>query len=123
MKAFGTGVLQVGFFIGFSMAMNQLVKLLHLSIPGSILGIGLLFLLLQTKVIKLEWIDLGAKWLLAEMLLFFIPAAVGMVQYRELIHSSGLQLFLAVTGSILAVMVAAGLTAEKLAGRKESKPL
>jgi holin-like protein len=113
-----TGMAQVAFFIGFSMVMNAVADGLRLPVPGSILGIGVLFLLLQTKVIKLEWIDVGAKWLLAEMLLFFIPPAVGMMEYRELIRTSGLQLLVAVTGSVLVVMVGSGLIAERLAGRK-----
>lgn len=67
------------------MLMNGMTSLLHLKIPGSILGIALVFLLLQIKVLKLEWIDLGAKWLLSEMLLFFIPPAAGMIQYQTLL--------------------------------------
>jgi holin-like protein len=123
MKAWMKGAVQVGFFVVFSIFMNQLVKVLHLNIPGSILGIAVLFLLLQTKVIKLEWIDMGAKWLLAEMLLFFIPPAVGIIQYQELIHSSGIRILIAVSASILAVMIAAGLMAERLAKRKEADSL
>lgn len=123
MQAWLKGTVQVLFFVVFSMLMNQLVKVLHLNIPGSILGIGVLFLLLQTKVIKLEWIDIGAKWLLAEMLLFFIPPAVGIIQYQDLIKSSGFRILFAVAASILIVMIAAGLTAERLAKRKEPDSL
>lgn len=41
-------------------------------VPGSIVGIGMLFALLKCKIIRLEWIELGSQWLLAEMLLFFL---------------------------------------------------
>ncbi|WP_438447272.1 CidA/LrgA family holin-like protein [Gorillibacterium sp. sgz5001074] len=118
MKKLALGTLQVGFFILFSRLMNGLASWLDLPVPGGILGIVVLFLLLQTKVIKLEWIDIGAKWLLAEMLLFFIPPAVGMMEYGDLIRQSGLQLLAAVTGSVLVVMVGSGLIADRMAGRK-----
>lgn len=123
MKRFFIGTVQVGGFILFSKLMNALAGVLELPVPGGILGIAVLFLLLQTKVIKVEWIDIGAKWLLAEMLLFFIPPAVGMMEHGDLIRESGLQLLAAVTGSVLVVMVGSGLIADKMAGRKgEGRP-
>lgn len=114
------GILQVVFFVVFSWAVNALTALSGLHIPGSIVGIVLLFALLQAKVIKLEWIDLGAKWLIAEMLLFFIPSAVGVVQYEALMKDNGVKLLLVVAVSILVVMAATGLMAERLSGRKKA---
>lgn len=121
MKRFFIGVAQVAFFIGFSKLMSALAVWLKLPVPGGILGIAVLFLLLQLKVIKLEWIDIGAKWLLAEMLLFFIPPAVGMMEYGDLIRESGLRLLAAVTASALVVMVGSGLIADYMAGRKGAR--
>ncbi|KIL37597.1 holin [Cohnella kolymensis] len=111
---------QVVFLIAFSWLMNLIMEICHLNIPGSIVGIVVLFVLLQTKVVKLEWIDLGAKWLLAEMLLFFIPSAVGIVQYKDLMLASGLRILVVVVVSILVVMAATGLMAENLAKAKET---
>ncbi|WP_123043073.1 CidA/LrgA family holin-like protein [Cohnella candidum] len=114
------GILQVAFFVVYSWSVNALTTLSGLNIPGSIVGILLLFALLQTKIIKLEWIDLGAKWLIAEMLLFFIPSAVGVVQYEDLMRDNGVKLLLVVAVSILVVMAATGLMAERLSGRKKA---
>lgn len=117
------GVLQVGLFIGFSILMNYISAALRLPIPGSILGIIVLFLLLQLRIIKLEWIDLGAKWLLAEMLLFFIPPVVGLMEYGELLRTSGLQLLAATTLSVALVMAGTGLLADRLAARKGGREI
>ncbi|WP_019535488.1 CidA/LrgA family protein [Paenibacillus ginsengihumi] len=106
---------QVLFFILVSLLMNRLADWLHWKIPGSILGIGLVFALLQLKILKLEWIDLGAKWLLAEMLLFFIPPAAGMIQYKELLLDSGLRILLVIVCSTVVVMACSGLLTERLA--------
>jgi holin-like protein len=114
------GALQIVFFIVFSWGMNRLTEICHWNIPGSILGIVVLFALLQLKIIKLKWIDLGAKWLIAEMLLFFIPPTVGIVQYKALIVDSGARILLVVAGSIFIVMTATGLIAERLAKHKEA---
>jgi holin-like protein len=112
---------QVAFFIVFSWCINGLTELFRWNIPGSIVGIVILFGLLQTKIIKLEWIDLGAKWLIAETLLFFTPSAVGIVQYKDLIVNSGARILIVILGSILIVMAATGLLAERLSKPKETK--
>lgn len=115
-------VLQIGFFMLVSIAMNQLVVLMHWPIPGSILGIVVVFIGLQTKLIKLEWIDAGASWLLAEMLLFFIPPAVSLIQYGDLIMSSGLRILLVMLVSSIAVMAGAGFLAQWMVKDKRRNP-
>lgn len=114
-------IAQIMGFIVYSMLINQLVAWLHLPVPGSILGIVLLFLMLQFKVIKLEWVDLGAKWLLAEMLLFFIPPVVGVMEYKELMLANGLRIAAVILLSILAVMVVTGVLAEKLTAHERKR--
>jgi holin-like protein len=95
--------------------MNFLAEHLHLPVPGSLLGIIVIFILLQTNVIQLNWVDLGAKWLIAEMLLFFIPSAVGVIQYKSLMLSNGLRILLVIMSSSIMVMACAGVIAQKLA--------
>lgn len=119
MKNMAKGMLQIGFFIIVSLLMNWISSALHLPIPGSILGIFFIFFLLRTKIIKLEWVDLGSKWLLAEMLLFFIPPAAGMIQYKSLLVSSGLRILLVVLCSTVMVMIGAGIVAETITRKKE----
>ncbi|WP_274649311.1 CidA/LrgA family protein [Paenibacillus humicola] len=111
-------VMQIGFFIGVSILMDSLVRALHWKVPGSLLGIGVVFLLLQTKIVKVGWIDAGAKWLQAEMLLFFIPSAVGMLQYKSLIAANGVRIMAVIVCSTFAVMACAGLVADRIAKRR-----
>ncbi|QWI72951.1 CidA/LrgA family holin-like protein (plasmid) [Bacillus mycoides] len=88
---------------------------LNLSIPGSILGLFLLFLLLHLKVIKLHWVDIGATWLLSELILFFVPSAVGIVEYKQIMESiQGVKIVLVIILSTLVVMAFTGLSAEFL---------
>ncbi|MDQ0173749.1 CidA/LrgA family protein [Paenibacillus tundrae] len=119
MKKWGLGILQVAILMAFSLLMNQLAGALHLPIPGSILGMVVLFLLLQTGVVKLRWIEVGAAWLLGELLLFFIPSAVGIMNYMPMLEHDGLQILFIVLLSTFLVMVCTGLVATRIAKRKE----
>lgn len=114
MNGFIKGLIQISFFILFSLIGNFLVQVTHLKIPGSIVGLLLLFVLLQLRIIKLKWIDIGASWLLSEMILFFIPAAVGIIQYKGLIAQDGIRILLVITLSTLVVMAFTGLLTELL---------
>ncbi|MGE7825309.1 CidA/LrgA family protein [Paenibacillus sp. NPDC093718] len=115
------GTLQVAGFMLLSLGMDQLAAWLNIGIPGSILGIVVVFILLETKVLRLEWIELGANWLLAELLLFFIPAAVGIMKYFPMLEAEGLQILAVVLFSTVIVMVSSGLTAGFISSRKERK--
>ncbi len=114
-------MLQIGFFCLVALLMNQLASALHLPIPGSILGVILIFFLLQTKLLKLEWIETGANWLLAEMLLFFIPSAVGILQFKDMLKVDGARMVSVIVISTLLVMACTGLVAQAIGKIKEKK--
>lgn len=111
-------VAQIGFFIILAFVMNKLTYMLHIHIPGGILGMILVFILLQTKILRLEWVESGAKWFLAELLLFFVPSAVGMISYEKLLLNDGFQILLVVIAGTMIVMVCSGLIAQSIAKRK-----
>lgn len=105
-------VIQVSVLILFSLLGNSLVQWFRLPIPGSIIGLLLIFILLKLQIFHLEWIESGANWLLTELLLFFIPSAVGIIQYKSLIITQGSQFLLVILISTIAVMTSTGLIAE-----------
>ncbi|OPA80609.1 hypothetical protein BVG16_04620 [Paenibacillus selenitireducens] len=109
MKKFSIAVLQIGFLYAVYFIMDQAAQALHLPIPGSILGLVLIFILLQTGVIKLTWIERGSNWLLAEMLLFFIPAAAGIIKFKDLMMTNGWSILVVILVSTLIVMMTAGM--------------
>lgn len=109
MKKIALGLLQVAGLTVFSLLVNGLTSLLHIPLPGSIIGMILLFLLLESGVIRLNWVEAGASWLLAELLLFFIPSAIGVMNYSKLLESFGLQVLAVVLVGTFAVMASSGL--------------
>lgn len=58
------------------------VRTLHLPLPANLTGMLLLLACILLGVVKAEWFSAGARWLLAEMLLFFVPAVVAVVNYQ-----------------------------------------
>lgn len=75
-----------------------------LPVPGSLVGMLLLFALLCTGIVKIEWFEKGSSLLIGELLLFFIPSAIGIIQYSQLFGSTGALLLGVVIVSILTVL-------------------
>lgn len=121
MKKIALGLLQVAGLTVFSLLINGLTSLLHIPLPGSIIGMILLFLLLESGVIRLNWVEAGASWLLAELLLFFIPSAIGVMNYSKLLESFGLQVLAVVLVGTFAVMASSGLLTSVIYKLKERR--
>jgi holin-like protein len=121
MMKLGIIILQVCFLYVFFFLGTALKQIIPLPIPASMFGLFLLFLALCCKVIKLNWVEQGAKWLLAELLLFFVPSAVGIVNYQQIISFQGVEIVLLIAFSTMIVMGMTALTAEKISVRKRSE--
>lgn len=64
----------------FSFLGEAISSIFHLPVPGSIIGLTLLFLALEFKIIRLRHITLVGDFLLANMTILFLPAAVGIME-------------------------------------------
>ena len=95
---------QIVLLSGIFYLSEQAVRAIGLPVPGALLGMALLFLALQYKIVRLEWVEDGADLLLRDLLLFFIPPAVGIMQYTNLFGVLGSKLIGAVAISILIVL-------------------
>jgi len=63
-------------------------SLLPIVFPGSIIGLILLFLGLTTRFIKIDWVLVSANFTLKYMVILFIPLAVGLINYLDLLFSN-----------------------------------
>ncbi|WP_151883433.1 CidA/LrgA family protein [Pseudomonas putida] len=91
---------------------GQLANWLGWPIPGGVMGLALLLILFASGVLKPAMLQLGAGWLMAEMLLFFIPALMSLLDYGSLIREEGWRILLVIAVSTLMVMVVTALTVE-----------
>lgn len=86
------------------------VEFFHLPIPGSVLGMLVLFLLLCAGIIKEEWLSAAAQPLLKHLAFFFIPIAVGLMEWGELFTQKGHLLFLPlVISALVALLITGGI--------------
>ncbi|USG64897.1 CidA/LrgA family protein [Brevibacillus ruminantium] len=114
MKKWLTAFPQLMILIAFTWLGKGTAALFQLHIPGSLIGLGLLFLALQSGLIKLKWVEAGAALLLSEMILFFIPSIAGIVQYPWLLGIKGLLVLTVVFGATTLVMISTGVLAQRL---------
>jgi len=81
-------------------------------IPGGVLGLALLLMLFASGLLKPAMLQAGAGWLMAEMLLFFIPALMSLLDYGSLLRDEGWRILLVIAVSTLLVMVVTAVTVE-----------
>lgn len=115
MTRIGRIAVQSALIAGVWCAADFVVRALHLPFPGGVVGLVVLLALLFCGGVAPHWVKAGADWLLSDMLLFFIPAAVAAVQYGGLFRADGWRLALVVAGGTLMVMVAVAFAVEQAA--------
>lgn len=87
-----------------------LKKLFNLPMSSGIVGLFLMLGLLLTGVIKLNWVNVGAKFILGELVLLFIPLMMSITQYQQLFFAKGWQLMITIVVSTALVMLSSALT-------------
>lgn len=105
---------QVVIYIVFFLLAQQLVEWFHLPLPANIVGMLLLLALIVLGVLPLKWVKAGSRWLLAEMLLFFVPAVVAVVNYSQLLRVEGWRIMLVIGISTLLVLATTALVVDRV---------
>jgi holin-like protein len=99
---------QIGLIIGLWLFGEAVVRVTGLGLPGGIVGLVIALVLLASKRVSPFSLQRGARWLLAEMLLFFVPAVLAVVDHREFLGPLGLKIMaVVVLGTVAAMLVTA----------------
>ncbi|SHJ93881.1 CidA/LrgA family protein [Propionispora hippei] len=114
-------LLQVLLLCGVSVAGNQLALLLPIKIPGSIVGILIVFLFLKLGWLPLSWIEAGATLLVSELLLFFVPSVVGIINFSDILWSQSFGLLAVIVASTLIMLAFIHLMTGLLAQYREEE--
>jgi holin-like protein len=104
--------LQVGLIGVFWAAGEALARTTGLPLPGGIIGMALALTLFLAGGLKVASMKRGANWMLAEMLLFFVPAVLALLDHHELFGLLGLKIFALIVLSTTAVMCVTALTVD-----------
>lgn len=95
-----------------SLAMANLV-----AIPGSVIGMILLFCALHFNWIKMEQVEDVGTWLTDNMAVFFVPAGIGLMTNFDVLAESWLQLLIIMVVTTTLMMVFVGSVVQKVKGQ------
>lgn len=105
-------LLQIALLAVFWGLGEGVVRLTHLPVPGGIVGMVVVLGLLSGGWIRPASVSRGASWLLAEMLLFFVPAVMAVLDHKELIGLDGLKIAAVILFGTLIVMAGTALAVD-----------
>ncbi|MGE6108110.1 CidA/LrgA family protein [Aeromonas sobria] len=106
--------LQVSLLAAIWWLADGAVRLFHLPLPANLTGMLALLALILLGVVKTRWFSAGSRWLLAEMLLFFVPAVVAVVNYQELMLHQGVRILLVIGLSTVLVLATTALVVDRV---------
>lgn len=106
--------IQVVLYAALYLVADRLVTLLHLPLPANVVGMFMLLLLIMSGILPLKWVKAGSRWLLAEMLLFFVPAVVAVVNYTSLLIVEGWKIFLVIAVSTTLTLGITSLVVDRI---------
>lgn len=98
---------------------EMLSRLIGGFMPGSVLGMILLFLSLLFKVLKPSYVKDAATVITKNMAVFFVPAGVGLMSYWALVSQNLLAITSAIVVSTIAVIATVALLQQRM--EKSSK--
>ena len=81
-------VMQIALIFGLYWLSQGIEMLLPFPLPASVISLLLLLVLLLVRVVKEKQVADVADFLLSNLGLFFIPAAVGIMQYVDTIRAN-----------------------------------
>ena len=90
-------------------------------VPGSVIGMILLFCALSRKWVRPGHVKKVSMFLLDNMMLFFIPVGVGLITSYTLLSRYMLAIIVASLVSTVLVIAVVGLVEQKLESKKRSK--
>lgn len=94
-----------------------LSALLPVAIPGSILGMLMLFALLAFQLLPVHWVKPGCHLLIRYMALLFVPISVGVMNDMDILTAQFAPIVLSCIVSTLIVLVTVGLISQRLNDR------
>ncbi|MGR5131645.1 CidA/LrgA family protein [Vibrio alfacsensis] len=84
---------------------NTIQKFTAISVPGSVIGMLVLFLSMVLGIIKVEWVKPGATLFIRYMILLFVPISVGLMQHFDMLIANALPILASAVGGSLIVLV------------------
>ncbi|HIT14844.1 MAG TPA: CidA/LrgA family protein [Candidatus Avimuribaculum pullicola] len=101
-------VVQCAIIFGCLALGELIVWLTGIKLPSSMIGMLLLTALLHFRVIRLSWVEGMANFLVKNLGFFFVPAAVSLMLFFDIIRAQWLPILLASALSTMLVIIVTG---------------
>ncbi|EGU36457.1 hypothetical protein VII00023_04922 [Vibrio ichthyoenteri ATCC 700023] len=89
-------------------------QLVSTSIPGSIIGMLILFALMASGLVPSDWVKPSANLFIRYMILLFVPISVGLMEHFDTLINNALPILASAVGGTLIVLVTLGLFLDRL---------
>lgn len=96
-----------------------IASLLPITIPGSIIGMLILFVLLSLQILPAKWVKPSCHLLIRYMALLFVPIGVGVMQYVDVIKQQFGPVVVSCFISTLVVLVVVSLSSQLVHGERK----
>jgi len=98
---------------------TRIVTWLELPVPGSIVGMALLFIALVSGLCKLQWVETAAQLHIKHITLLFIPFIIGVWHFAGIFRVEGIKLAIILAASSLVVLLVTAFIAEYLETKRK----
>lgn len=92
---------------------------LSISIPGSIIGMLLLFSLMASGIIPASWVQPSASLFIRYMIILFVPVSVGLMDHVDLLLNNALPILASTLGGSLIVLIILGIGLDRFLSKTE----
>ncbi|GGE73126.1 CidA/LrgA family protein [Shewanella carassii] len=113
-KHISATLLQIAAICLLAWGTHALAAALHSPIPGSVLGMLVVLLALGLKLIPEKALQLGAAWLIGDLLLFFIPPVISVLKYETLLEQYGFNIMLTLVLGSASVLLGTGFVVDRV---------
>ncbi|WP_136484035.1 CidA/LrgA family protein [Vibrio sp. H11] len=96
------------------LAGTNLQSWLEVSIPGSIIGMLILFGLLASGLVPVAWVKPGANVFIRYMVLLFVPVSVGLMVHLDMLAANIWIILASAIGGTTLVIVTLGFILDRL---------
>ncbi len=86
-------------------------------LPGSIIGMLILFILLTSGLLPLDWVKPSASLYIKHMMFLFVPISVGLMVHFDTLAQNALPIFASAIGGSIIVLVSLSLLLDRILRR------
>ncbi|AZG35648.1 CidA/LrgA family protein [Shewanella psychromarinicola] len=109
-----TLIVQVSGLCLFAWLCQWAAHSVHSVIPGSVIGLGVLLILLSCQWLPEKVVNQGSAWLIGDLLLFFIPPVVAVTKYKSILENYGAELIMCMLLASTSVLLGTAVIVDKL---------